>query len=181
MTRLGLALLALLVCASSAEAQSVFISELMVGQDRSYCDSFGDDPDWIELHNPTAAPIDVGGWFLTDRPQAKPKQWTFPPNTVIPAKGYLVVFFENKNPAHRKRTDTKDLHTNFRLDIKLGEAVALLNAKSVEVHRIRFGPQGRDVSLGTSDRLEPFVPQKWPTPGLPNDAPKPPSRCPDGR
>jgi hypothetical protein len=177
MRRLTFTVLAIALCARTAAAQTVFISELMVGNDRSYCDSFGDDPDWIEFYNPTAAAIDMSGWFLSDRPQASPKEWTFPPNTVIQPKGYLVVFFENRNPANRKRTDGRDLHTSFRLNVKTGEVVALLNAKLVEIHRVRFPPQARDVSLGTSDRLEPHVVQDHPTPGLPNDAPRPPSRC----
>ena len=177
MTCRTLMVVSIVLVASCAAAQSVFISELMVGNDRAYCDSFGDDPDWIELYNPTDVAIDVGGWFLTDRPQALPKQWTFPPDTAIQPKGYLVVFFENKNPANRKRTDGKDFHTNFRLNVKLGEVVALLNAKGVEIHRVRFGPQSRDISLGTSDRYEPHLQQKWPTPGVANDSAKPPSRC----
>jgi len=161
---------------STAEAQTVYISELLVGNDRSLCDSFGDDPDWVELRNPTAAAIDVGGWALTDQPRLAPKLWTFPAGTIVPAQGYLLVFFLNKDPAHQKRKDGKELHTNFRLNVK-GDELVLLTDKGVEVHRVRFGPQARDVSIGTPDRLEPFAPLKWPTPGLPNNAPKPATNC----
>ena len=28
---------------------------------------FGPDVDWIELFNTTAAPIDIGGWFISDK------------------------------------------------------------------------------------------------------------------
>jgi len=180
MTRLVATVFAVVLCASAAPAQSVFISELMVGNDRSYCDSFGDDPDWIEIHNPSDAAVDLGGWALTDQLKRNPSRWTIPPNAIIDPRGYLVIFLASKNASNAKRPDAKDLHTNFRLSVN-GDLVALRNPKGVEVHRVRFGKQERDASIGTSDRYEPFVPLRWPTPGLPNDAPKPPSRCPAGQ
>ena len=168
-----------LVLPSAAAAQSVFISEILVGNDRSYCDSFGDDPDWIELFNPSDTAVNLGGWYLTDDPKEIPHRWMFPPDVVIQPHSYLLVFVKNKKVENRTRTDGKNLHiSNFRLDARKGEVIALLSSKDVEVHRIRFGKQSRDVSLGTSDRSEPAVPQKWPTPGAPNNGPKPPNRCP---
>ncbi len=50
-----------------------------------------DDPvreDWIELHNTTAADIDVGGWFLSDDP-AQPLKYTIAEGTILPAGGFL--------------------------------------------------------------------------------------------
>ena len=171
-------LVVILTLPSIAASQSVFISEILVGNERVYCDSFGDDPDWIELFNPTSAPVNMGGWTLTDGHPKMPLQhkWQFPSDVVIQPQGYLIVFVMNKIAAHR---DGKELHiTTFRLNAKEGEIIALLNPDGVQKHRIRFGKQNRNVSLGTSNNLEPAVPQKWPTPGLPNDAPRPPSRCP---
>ncbi|HUT12474.1 MAG TPA: lamin tail domain-containing protein [Thermoguttaceae bacterium] len=60
-----------------------------------------DDPargDWIELHNTTAADIDISGWFLSDdigQPQkfvipGDPGTPFAPGNTILPAGGYLV-------------------------------------------------------------------------------------------
>jgi hypothetical protein len=174
---LSIGVLMLSAAAAAAQtAQTVFISEIMVGQDRIYCDSFGDDPDWIEIHNPTDTTADLAGWFLSDKPTVNIKRWSFPPNTIIPARGYLVVFFQTKNAANRKRTDGADLHANFRLPVQ-GDVIVLVNPKSVEVHRVRFGPQQRNRSIGTLDPFEPLEPQKWPTPGVANDAPRPASRC----
>lgn len=42
--------------------------------------------EWIELHVPGAAPVDVGGWQLVDA-----VAYELPAGTVIPAGGYLVV------------------------------------------------------------------------------------------
>lgn len=170
-----------LFTAAAAGAQSLFISELMVGQDGIYCDSFGDDPDWLEIYNPTDAPVDAAGWALSDTPKKKPGKWLFPPNTVIQPRARLVVFFEPKNVANRKRTDGTDLHTSFRLNATVGETIVLFTPKLVEAHRVEFGAQTRNVSIGTSDPFEPMVAQKAPTPGLPNDAAPPASRCRGGR
>ncbi|OPX22382.1 MAG: hypothetical protein B1H04_05085, partial [Planctomycetales bacterium 4484_123] len=50
-----------------------------------------DEPagDWIELHNVTDQPIDIGGWYLSDEFQDMHK-YQIPTGTVIPAGGYLV-------------------------------------------------------------------------------------------
>jgi hypothetical protein len=43
--------------------------------------------DWIELHNPSAASADIGGWFLTDS-KGTPRKYRIPPGTSIPAGGF---------------------------------------------------------------------------------------------
>lgn len=45
--------------------------------------------DTIELHNPGAAPVNVGGWFLSDNPD-QPQKFRIADGTTIPAGGYLV-------------------------------------------------------------------------------------------
>jgi hypothetical protein len=45
--------------------------------------------DAVELHNPTAAPADVSGWFLSDN-SSNPTKFKIPANTVIPPGGYVV-------------------------------------------------------------------------------------------
>lgn len=44
------------------------------------------EDEFIELHNSSGEPVDIGGWQLTDG-----VRFTFPPKTVIGAKGYLVI------------------------------------------------------------------------------------------
>jgi hypothetical protein len=60
-------------------------------------------PDWIELHNTTGAPIDIGGWFLSDNNRDEPNltKYRIPDGTTIPLNGYIV-FYEDtdfNNPA----------------------------------------------------------------------------------
>jgi hypothetical protein len=45
------------------------------------------DIEWVELHNTTTSPIDVGGWTLTDGEG----DLVLPSGTIIGATGYLVV------------------------------------------------------------------------------------------
>src|SRR5436190_10339780 len=42
--------------------------------------------EYIEVHNPDAAPVEIGGWAFRSG-----VNFTFPANTVIPAGGYVVV------------------------------------------------------------------------------------------
>ncbi|MFV1968533.1 MAG: LEPR-XLL domain-containing protein, partial [Pirellulaceae bacterium] len=44
----------------------LFISEFVASNDRTLMDSDGDWPDWLEIHNPTEAPVSLFGWSLTD-------------------------------------------------------------------------------------------------------------------
>jgi len=59
----------------------VVINEIM------YDPISGDDDDqYVELHNRTTAPVDVGRWSLDEG-----IKYTIPPGTTIPAAGYLVI------------------------------------------------------------------------------------------
>ena len=54
---------------TSALAQGVpapVISEFLASNSGGLRDEEGDSPDWMEIHNPGATPVNLGGWFLTD-------------------------------------------------------------------------------------------------------------------
>ena len=53
--------------------------------------------DAVELFNPGAAALDVGGWWLTDNADADPRL-VIPSGTVIDAGGYLVIELDNDAP-----------------------------------------------------------------------------------
>ena len=44
----------------------VLISEFMASDRTTLADEDGDFSDWIEVHNPTAAPVDLTGAYLSD-------------------------------------------------------------------------------------------------------------------
>ena len=78
--------------------------------DRTLADADGDFSDWIEVRNPTTAPVSLDGWHLTDS-AAQLEKWTFPAVT-LEAGGNLVVFASGKN----RTVPGSELHTNFALD-----------------------------------------------------------------
>jgi hypothetical protein len=55
-------------------------------------------PDWVELYNTTDQPINVGGWFLSDRDSTNldRMKYRISEGTSIPAYGYLV-FYEDQH------------------------------------------------------------------------------------
>ncbi len=52
--------------------------------------SHGQDTDWVEIRNPWAVSLDLGGWFLSDNPEV-PWKFEIPAATVMQPGGYLVL------------------------------------------------------------------------------------------
>ena len=101
---------ALLCSVFVASGQNVRISEFMANNDRVLAAPDGEFPDWIEIENADIAPVDLGGWYLTDDPLALNK-WQLP-SVTLPAGRFLVVFASGKNLT----AASTNLHTNFELD-----------------------------------------------------------------
>ncbi len=152
-------------------AQHLVISEFMADDHTTLADEDGDHTGWIEIHNPTAMPVNLAGHFLTDDP-GNPTKWSFPP-TNLESDAYLVVFASGKD-----RTNVAALlHTNFRLNDS-GEYLALVGPGPLLVHAYApvYPNQRTDISygiLGDDPALERYM--GVPTPGMPNnDTPPPP-------
>ncbi|MBX3744481.1 MAG: lamin tail domain-containing protein [Verrucomicrobiae bacterium] len=60
----------------------ILVNELLAHTDPPMLDA-------VELHNPTASPVDIGHWYLTDR-RTQPRKYRIPAPTVIEAGGYVV-------------------------------------------------------------------------------------------
>ncbi|MHB1036837.1 MAG: lamin tail domain-containing protein [Pirellulales bacterium] len=121
-----------------------FISEFLAVNNTGLADQNGDYSDWIEIHNPTTADINLDSWYLTDDAAALAK-WRFPAVN-LPVGGYLTVFASGKNRA----VAGSELHTNFRLD-GLGEYLALVRPDGTTVvsqYNPSFPEQVADVSYG---------------------------------
>ena len=72
-----LLLVILFLVGGVARGQSPVINELMANNTRTLSDEMGDFDDWIEIHNPSAQPVDIGGMYLTDR-LSNPTKWRIP-------------------------------------------------------------------------------------------------------
>ncbi len=121
------------------------ISEFMASNVATLADEDGDFSDWVELHNPDDAAVDLTGWHLTDN-AAQPLKWTLPAVT-LPAGGHLLVFASGKSRA----VTGAELHTNFSLKAE-GEYLALTDPAGTVVHDYAptFPPQREDRSYGTA-------------------------------
>jgi hypothetical protein len=141
---------------SSPPAPVVVLNEVMA-DNISAVNNGGLYPDWVELHNPGAAPIDIGNWSLSD--DAEPRAFVFPENTTIPGNGYLVVWCDTN-------TAVTGLRASFGLG-RNGDSVFLFDANTNRIDAVGFGVQASDYTVG-------LVNGQWqltqPTPGQPNSA-----------
>ena len=101
--------------------------------------------DAIELANLTAAPLNIGGWYLSDR-QGELKKFRIPDGTVIPAGGFRVFYQYQFNP-------NPGVFPSFALDSAQGDGVYLSAADAggnLTGYRtgVEFGAAENGVSLG---------------------------------
>lgn len=118
------------------------------------------DDDFIELFNPQASPVDLGGCFLTDNPVGQPHKSRFAPLTFVPAQGFLVLTADGR--------PRRSGHADLKLSAD-GELLSLRDPQGGRIDQIIYTPQTIDVSQGRapdgSSTLEFFMP---PTPGAAN-------------
>lgn len=113
----------------------------------------------IELFNSEETPVDISGWYLTDK-YGEPKKYQLPPDTLISPLGYLVI------------------DSSFMFDPKGGE-VWLFSANKKDdlsgyIHGFLFPAQEPGITFGrltTSTGEEHFVAQNQNTLGYPNSGP----------
>jgi len=136
-------------------------------------------PDWIELHNTTGAPIDIGGWFLSDNNRDEPNlmKYRIPDGTTIPLNGYIV-FYEDtdfNNPADPCCLIPFALSENGD-EACLSSAVDLYGRLTGYRQVESFGPSQTNVSLGRyfkpSTGNYNFVAMASDTPWQSNDDPR---------
>lgn len=93
------------------------INEILASNNEGIQDEDGDFPDWIELFNKGDEPLDLSGYYLSDK-NDEPLMWGFP-SVVLEPDSFLIVFASGKD-----RTDAPWLHTNFKISAD-GEYVLL--------------------------------------------------------
>ena len=150
---------------SPSPASALVISEFLASNDNVLVDEDGEYNDWLELYNETAAPVDLGGWHLTDNDSQLTK-WQFP-SVNLGAGQYLLVWASAKN----RSTVGQPLHTSFKLSSS-GEYLALVDPDGVTIaheYTPSFPEQHADISYGLSSDL---ISQRCflaPTPAAAND------------
>ncbi len=135
------------------------ISEILADNTTGVEDEDCDKPDWIELYNGTAAPINVGGYYLTDS-TTNLTQWQIPTGTTIPATSYLWFFASGKNRPTAARP-----HTSFSLS-KDGGKVLLVAANGTTIlSEVTYAQQVENISYGIRTTATDYSYLETPTPG----------------
>lgn len=122
----------------AAPASAIVINEV-AADNPSAVPNAGTFPDWVELRNTTAAPVNLEGWSLSDDGNAR--KFVFPAGTSIPANGYLVIWCDATTNM------TPGIHAGFALD-REGDNVFLHNAQTQRVDAVSFGNQIPDLTVG---------------------------------
>ncbi|MDG2385245.1 MAG: CotH kinase family protein [Pirellulaceae bacterium] len=124
-------------------AGDVVINEFMASNRGTLEDEDQETPDWVELHNVSAEPINLGGWHLTDD-QTELTKWQLPQDTILSPDEYRLFFASGKD----RRDPTANLHTNFKLS-KSGELIALVRPDGTTIQDSSSYPvQTADISYG---------------------------------
>ncbi len=121
-------------------ASDVVINEIMASNTKTVQDPNGQYDDWIELHNKSAAAVNIGGWYISDD-ETKLDKWKIPTGTTIPANSYLIVWADEDSA----QNTATSFHANFKLSGS-GEAVYLSKSDVSLVDFTVFGAQKADLT-----------------------------------
>ena len=146
--------------AVQAASPGVLITEVQAANTRTVADDQGRYSDWIELHNPTDAPVSLTGYTLTDDPD-EPAKWSLPIAMLAPGD-FLLIWASGVD-----QVTPEGWHTSFRLS-RGGEYVGLFSPDGLLVDEVTFGEQEADVSLGRLAGSDQWVAFPTPTPGAAN-------------
>ena len=105
--------------ATHTSAQLV-INEYSCSNLSTHTDAFGENEDWVEIYNGTAAPVDLTGYFLSDKASNLMK-WQIPSGTV-PVGGYIMMVGSKRNTVIGG-----ELHPNFNLKQTKNDWIVLAN------------------------------------------------------
>lgn len=147
---------------------SLKINEVMVNNDSTLVDNYGNRSGWIEIFNPNYYSANLEGMYLTNDTTNKTKYSITKndPSTAIPARGYYIFFADNK-PYRGTQ------HLNFNLFES--DYVALYDADGkklidildipAEIKQLRDKTYGRIVDgedeCGILSRYTPNNPNDW--------------------
>jgi hypothetical protein len=151
---------------SPAPRPALLVSEVLAHTDWPQTDTF-------EIHNPTAAPVDLAGWWITDD-RLTPRKYALP-SVIVPPGGYAAFLEDNDaNPANNASLPAGFFGGTFSLGSD-GDEAWLYSPDTGYGHGFSFGASANGESFGrlvTSDARERFVAQSAHTPGAANAGPR---------
>ena len=138
------------------------IHEVMARNESAVTNAAGRTADWLELRNNNGTAFDLTGMSLSiDDIEAG--QWLFPPGTLVPPNGQLVIWCDNGQPA---TTNAGGLLNTGRALAGDSGGVYLFNAAAQLVDSVEYGFQVEDMSIGLIGGV--WQLQSQFTPGQPN-------------
>ena len=123
-------------------AEKIIINEIMASNQATIQDSDSDFEDWIELKNISDQPVNLSGYYLSDKTDDL-SRWQFNPNQdfVIEPGGFLLIWADDQ-------TDEGQLHTNFKLSNN-GETISLVGTDGTEIiDQLQYPQLMTDISYG---------------------------------
>ena len=147
---------------------NVVLNEYQTFNVNGVADGQGEREDWVEIHNMSTSPVDLAGYYLTDRLN-RPTKWRIPvdagDSTVIDGDGYLVLWADEDGGDGWN-------HMNFRLN-NAGEVLVLRSPDGFSIaDSSYFGTSVADHSFARlPNGLGEFVPTDMVTFGTCNDCP----------
>ena len=149
--------------AQDAQYTHLVINELMQSNVECLIDDIHEFPDsWVELYNPTDAPINLSGYKISNKNKVA-NAWQLP-DKVVPAGGYVVIYCD------KEALDNKRLHTDFRLESgKDGNLYLFTGGEVVDKLEKMAKMPAPDVAYGReTDGGDAWGYELNPTPGLSN-------------
>ncbi|MEZ4807767.1 MAG: CotH kinase family protein [Flavobacteriales bacterium] len=144
----------------------VVVNEVCASNLSDYPDNYGNYEDWFELYNTGATPVDISGWWVSNR-AGNPLKWQVPAGTVVPANGYQVVICSKRN-----EVVGAFVHAGFNLNQTEEDHVLLSDASGTAVDDFMYTPVTRTKaghSRGrTTDGAATWSLFSTPTPGAAN-------------
>jgi len=89
-------------------------------------DSYGEREDWVELYNTTGTPVDLTGFYLSDKSGNRLK-WQITSGSV-PANGFVLIMCSGRGTGNGG-----EIHPNFNLKQTQNEWIILSNSTGVDV------------------------------------------------
>ncbi|HBL73117.1 MAG TPA: hypothetical protein DD409_09710, partial [Bacteroidales bacterium] len=134
--RRSVALTALLLLLPVVLNATIRINEILASNATINTDpDYGNEADWVELHNDGTLAVNLNGYYVTDNLK-EPTKWLIATDLILQPGGYALIWCDD---------NATGLHTTFKLSAS-GEAFGLYSPDLVPLDTLLFGPQFTDVS-----------------------------------
>ena len=137
-------LILILCCISFSKNKfEVVINEICTSNESTIKDIYDKYSPWVELYNNGPDKVDLSGYGLSNENYI-PLKWTFPKNTIIKSKQYLIVFLSDR------KFDEDELHTNFGINPK-GDFLFLSDPNGELIEKVEIPELKEDISYGRTN------------------------------